>query len=187
MRATPTCAALRRRDPGRRKPDGACLGRNPLLAVVDVGPWTLETPKPPTAGPRPAANQVPPGPGPAPLALPNSACLGSTWRARATLPGYEWSSTFGPSLQASRGDPVRRLTAWVPPCSRSVQRKPGTDRASVSQAAACRGAPPLPAMSLGAYTCRLGKRRRESRRSAGQPFRDWAHVGPGARGRGCWS
>ncbi len=33
-------------------------------------------------------------------------------------------STFGPSLRASRGDPVRRLTAWVPPCSRSVQRSP---------------------------------------------------------------
>jgi len=31
------------------------------------------------------------------------------------------SSTFGPSLRASRGDPGRRLTAWVPPCSRSVQ------------------------------------------------------------------
>jgi hypothetical protein len=30
-------------------------------------------------------------------------------------------STFGPSLQGSRGDPVRRLTAWVPPCSRSLQ------------------------------------------------------------------
>jgi len=26
------------------------------------------------------------------------------------------------SLQASRGDPERGLTAWVPPCSRSVQR-----------------------------------------------------------------
>ena len=32
-----------------------------------------------------------------------------------------WSSAFGPSLSASRGDPLRRLTAWVPPCSRSVQ------------------------------------------------------------------
>jgi len=31
--------------------------------------------------------------------------------------------------------------------------KPGTDRASVSQAVACRGAPPLPAMSLGACRC----------------------------------
>ena len=33
----------------------------------------------------------------------------------------EKDSTFGPSLRASRGDPVRRLTARVPPCSRSVQ------------------------------------------------------------------
>jgi len=32
------------------------------------------------------------------------------------------SSTFGPSLLGSRGDPVRRLTARVPPCSRPVQR-----------------------------------------------------------------
>ncbi|MCZ6551404.1 MAG: gamma-glutamylcyclotransferase family protein [candidate division NC10 bacterium] len=37
MRATPACAALRRRDPGRRKPDVACLGRNPLLALSDFG------------------------------------------------------------------------------------------------------------------------------------------------------
>ena len=28
-----------------------------------------------------------------------------------------------PSFRASRGDPERRLTAWVPPCSRSVQRR----------------------------------------------------------------
>jgi hypothetical protein len=34
------------------------------------------------------------------------------------------SNTFGPSLRVSRGDPVRRLTAWVPPCSRFVQRSP---------------------------------------------------------------
>ncbi len=33
LRATPTCATLRRRDPSRRKPDVACLGRNPLLAL----------------------------------------------------------------------------------------------------------------------------------------------------------
>jgi len=46
---------------------------------------------------------------------------GSTCRLRATLPRDERSSTFGPSLQASRGDPDRRLTARVPPCSRSVQ------------------------------------------------------------------
>ena len=30
--------------------------------------------------------------------------------------------TFGSSLQAFRGDPDRPLAAWVPPCSRSVQR-----------------------------------------------------------------
>ena len=42
------------------------------------------------------------------------------------------SSTFGPSLRASRGDPERRLTAWVPPCSRSVQRKSGTARGKAS-------------------------------------------------------
>jgi len=35
--------------------------------------------------------------------------------------------------------------------------KPGTDRASVSQAVACRGTPPLPAMSLGTYRCCLSK------------------------------
>ena len=42
----------------------------------------------PAAGPRPAANQVPPGPGPAPLALPKTPVLllsGSTCRLRATL------------------------------------------------------------------------------------------------------
>jgi len=31
-------------------------------------------------------------------------------------------STLGPSLRGSRGDPGRRLTIWVPPCSRSVKR-----------------------------------------------------------------
>src|SRR3989304_3549660 len=36
MRAAPPCAALRRRDPGRRKPDVACLGRNPLLALASL-------------------------------------------------------------------------------------------------------------------------------------------------------
>jgi hypothetical protein len=33
------------------------------------------------------------------------------------------SSAFGPSLRASRGDPVRRLTARVPPCSRSLRMR----------------------------------------------------------------
>jgi hypothetical protein len=64
-------------------------------------------------------------------------------------PARELSSTFGPSLRTSRGDPVRRLTSWVPPCSRSVQRKSGTNRASVSHAVARRGAPPLPACRSG--------------------------------------
>ena len=36
-------------------------------------------------------------------------------------------------------------------------RRSGTDRASVSQAVACRGAPPLPAMSLGTCRCCLCK------------------------------
>ncbi len=43
-----------------------------------------------------------------------------------------WSSAFGPSLRASRGDPERRLTARVPPCSRSAQRKSGTARGKAS-------------------------------------------------------
>ncbi len=38
-------------------------------------------------------------------------------------PVPELCSTFGPSLQASRSDPERRLTAWVPPCSRFVHRR----------------------------------------------------------------
>ncbi len=42
VRATPAFAALQRQDPGRRKPDVACLGRNPLLALSDVGHWTLD-------------------------------------------------------------------------------------------------------------------------------------------------
>ncbi|MEE8282489.1 MAG: gamma-glutamylcyclotransferase family protein [candidate division NC10 bacterium] len=37
MRATPACAALRRWDPGRRKPDVAGLGRDPLLALCKFG------------------------------------------------------------------------------------------------------------------------------------------------------
>jgi hypothetical protein len=36
--------------------------------------------------------------------------------------GVGMGAPVGPSLRASRGDPVRRLTARVPPCSRSVQR-----------------------------------------------------------------
>jgi len=35
--------------------------------------------------------------------------------------GNEKAAPPRPSLRASRGDPARRLTAWVPPCSRSVQ------------------------------------------------------------------
>jgi len=34
-----------------------------------------------------------------------------------------WAARVGPSLLASRGDPDRGLTAWVPPCSRPMQRK----------------------------------------------------------------
>jgi hypothetical protein len=37
-----------------------------------------------------------------------------------------------PSLHSSPGDPERRLTAWVPPCSRSLQRKFGTARGKAS-------------------------------------------------------
>ena len=40
-RATTTSATLRRRDPGRRKPDVACFGRNPLFAVVGLGRCTI--------------------------------------------------------------------------------------------------------------------------------------------------
>jgi len=47
--------------------------------------------------------------------------LSGTCRPRATLPGDETDGTCSPSLLASRGDPDRGLTAWVPPCSRSVQ------------------------------------------------------------------
>jgi hypothetical protein len=167
------------------------------------------------------------------------------------------AARIGPSLLASRGDPERRLTAWVPPCSRSVPRKSGTARGKASaslpkqlervarpgllhiamdthevidkrcgaryrrrfsvcvsrsnplrrrrgfrrpprspfplaggeeRAVACRGAPPLPAMSLGTHTCRLGKGRRDNRRSAAPPFRGSAHAMFGARGRrGCSS
>ena len=45
---------------------------------------------------------------------------GDIWLASAG----KKSNAFGPSLRASRGDPERRLTAWVPPCSRSLQRSP---------------------------------------------------------------
>jgi hypothetical protein len=38
-----------------------------------------------------------------------------------------------------------------------LANRKATDRASVSQAVACRGAPPLPAMSLGACRCCLSK------------------------------
>jgi len=48
--------------------------------------------------------------------------LSSVFEAQSSVVGHRLgNSTFGPSLRASRGDPVRRLTAWVPPCSRSVQ------------------------------------------------------------------
>jgi len=53
-------------------------------------------------------------------------------------------------------------------------RRSGTDRASVSQAVACRGAPPLPAMSLG--TCRCCRGKQNSRGEAG--------IFPRARGDG---
>jgi hypothetical protein len=53
---------------------------------------------------------------PAPAcAMANRSCHFSVRQLRTEL-----CSTFGPSLQASRGDPERRLTPWVPPCSRSV-------------------------------------------------------------------
>jgi hypothetical protein len=45
---------------------------------------------------------------------------GDIWLASAG----KKSNAFGPALRASRGDPERRLTAWVPPCSRSLQRSP---------------------------------------------------------------
>jgi len=75
----------------------------------------------PAAGPRPAVpvrepvpgsrtNQVPPGPGPAPLALPDSACLGSACRARTTLPG-----AAGPLGGRRPGKPRRD------PCRASLQ------------------------------------------------------------------
>ncbi len=37
LRATPTCAVLSECLRNRRKPDVACLGRNPLLALGAVG------------------------------------------------------------------------------------------------------------------------------------------------------
>ncbi len=88
-------------------------------------------------------------------------------------------SALGPSLRGSRGDPIRRLTAWVPPCSRSLQGKSGTDRASVSQAVACRGTPPLPPMSLGA--CRRCLRKQNSRGGVGD-FGRARGAGPGPGG-----
>jgi len=90
---------------------------------MPLHPWSLQTlptlPKEETA---PQISRcVPPSGSPVFPADTRLAFLGSTCRPRATLPGDERSSTFGPSLLASRGDPDRRLTAWVPPCSRSVQ------------------------------------------------------------------
>ncbi len=55
----------------------------------------------------------------------------------------------GPSLRASRGDPARWLTSWALRVHDPCKRKTGTDRASVSKAAARRGAPPLPACRSG--------------------------------------
>ena len=46
-------------------------------------------------------------------------------RKNSTGCSFCCNSAFGPSLLGSRGDPIRRLTARVPPCSRSVQRKSG--------------------------------------------------------------
>jgi hypothetical protein len=53
----------------------------------------------PAAGPRPPANQVPPGPGPAPLALPQG-------------PGLLGQHLQGPSDITESGGTPRRATAW---------------------------------------------------------------------------
>ena len=58
------------------------------------------------------------------------------WPLAPGLPRRPWAAAYG------LGPSVFTIPA----------KKPGTDRASVSQAVACRGAPPLPPMSLG--TCR---------------------------------
>ena len=58
-------------------------------------------------------------------------------------------------------------------------KRTGTDRASVSHAAACRGAPPLPAMSLG--TCRCGQREQNSEGSR-LAFGGRRGAGPGPGG-----
>ena len=53
----------------------------------------------PAAGPRPPANQVPPGPGPAPLALPQG-------------PGLLGQHLQAPSDIAGSGGDPRQATAW---------------------------------------------------------------------------
>jgi hypothetical protein len=65
---------------------------------------------------------------PPPVGLPSPSRRHPTSLSEAAPAGPErhcrevrQAARVGPSLQASRGDPKRRLTAWVPPCSRSVQ------------------------------------------------------------------
>src|SRR3990172_4572502 len=78
----------------------------------------------------------------------------------------ERSSTFGPSLLASRGDPDRRLPAWVPPCSRSVQER----RARIAP----RFPRPPPAEGPRRFRqCRSGPARAARRKQEGRTANQW--------------
>jgi len=107
------------------------------------------------------------------------------WRWRIAPSGRreDTPAPARPSLRGSRGDPGWRLTARVPPCSRSMQRA-CTERASVSRAVARRGAPPLPPMSLAA--CRCWRREHDGAvRGSRAPAIGWRRAtGPGGRGTG---
>jgi hypothetical protein len=96
--------------------------------------------------------------------------------------------TFGPTPLASRGDPDRRLTAWVPPCSRSVQ-------GNGARIAPRFPRPPPAEGPRGFRQCRSGPTRAAWRKEEGRTadHRDVLFeaegeiVGPGGRGEGAAS
>ncbi len=67
------------------------------------------------------------------------------------------SSTFGPLAPRLSQRPSSAAYGLGPSVFTIPANRTATDRASVSQAVACRGAPPLPPMSLEACRCCLRK------------------------------
>ena len=97
------------------------------------------------------------------------------------------SSTFGPLAPRLSQRPSSAAYGLGPSVFTIPANRTATDRASVSQAVACRGAPPLPPMSLGA--CWRCVRKQNSRAGVGNLGRArGAGPGPGgtwfAAGRG---